>query len=64
MCCMCLRPLPVDILFLDIGSVNNLMCDGLISHLVCATNANRLVPGHHATKTPGRQQQHRKQKRP
>lgn len=59
-------PLPVDILFVDVGPVNNLMRDGLICHLVCATNANRLVPGHLTTKAPGRQQQqytkHKKKK--
>lgn len=56
-------PLPVDILFVDVGSVNNLMRDGLILHLVCAADANRLVPGHLATKAPGSQQQHTKDRK-
>lgn len=44
--------LPVDILFVYVGSVNNMMRDGLICHIVCAPHANRLVPGHFTTKTP------------
>lgn len=49
--------LPVDVLFVNVGSVNNLMRDGLICHIVCAADANRSVPGHLSTKTPERQQQ-------
>lgn len=50
------NPLPVDVLFVDVGSVNNVVCDGFIRHIVCAANANRLVPGHFTSKTPGMQQ--------
>lgn len=49
--------LPVHVLFVDVGPVNNLMCDGFICLLVCATDANRLVPGHLSAKTPATQQQ-------
>lgn len=47
--------LPVEVLFVHVGSVNNLMCNGLICLLVCATNGHRLVPRNLATKSPNRQ---------
>lgn len=55
--------LPVDILFANTGPVNNLMGDGLICHIVCATNAHRLVPGYLTSKTPERQQKYTKVKK-
>lgn len=45
-------PVPVDVLLVYVGSVNNLMSDGLIRHIVCGTDANRLVPGDLCTETP------------
>lgn len=55
--------LPVDILFVNTGPVNNVMGDGLICHFVCATNAHRLVPGYLTSKTPERQQKYTKVKK-
>lgn len=55
--------LPVDILFANTGPVNNLMGDSLICHIVCATNAHRLVPGYLTSKTPERQQKYTKVKK-
>jgi len=45
---------PVDVLFVDVGSVNDLMRDALVRHLVRAADADGLVPGHFSTETPGR----------
>lgn len=34
------KQIPVDVLFIYVWSVNNLMGDGLIRHVVSAANAN------------------------
>lgn len=44
--------LPVDTLLVDAGSVYDVMCDGLVRHVIRAADAHSLVPGDLATKTP------------
>lgn len=56
------QQIPVDVLLLCIWSVNNLVGDGLVRHIVRATNANRLVPGHLTAKTPGGRRRRTKHK--